>query len=189
MNQASFNERAEKLENAFFANLDAQLTENIRASLNKDKTAEELSVLSGITEPSVLASMVNAGVTGRSMTALRIFPLVAVAWADNIIQESERELVLESASKQGLPPKTPAGTLLGDWLIQKPDESVFQAWEAYARSLVAKLGPDDAVSLKETIRSEIHAVASAAGGVLGWAAVSKGESEVMQRITLALDGE
>ncbi len=189
MSSDTFGDRADALENAFFNQVDAKLTEQMRLSLERDKTADELASLSGINSSSVLDALVAAGVTGRSMTALRIFPLVAVAWADEIIQENEREIVMTAAAKQGLPPKTPAGMLLDQWLTHKPENGVFEAWEAYARSLVGKLEPEEAKSLKHTIEKEIKAVAQAAGGVLGWAAVSKGESAVMRRILLALDGQ
>ncbi len=186
MNKDSFGDRADALENAFFADVDAKLLEQMRNSLEKDKSSDELASLSGLQDPSVLKSLVDAGVTGRSITALRIFPLVAVAWADHVIQENEREKILLAASKQGLPPTSPAGELLNRWLANKPDASVFDAWETYARSLVTKLGASDSESLRQSIEQEVKEVAQAAGGMLGWAAVSPGESAVMKRISNAL---
>ena len=185
MNEDSFSTRARALEDAFFTQRDAELSEQLRASQERAQTAEELSALSGIDDPKVLRSLVDAGVTGRSLTALRIFPLVAVAWADGIIQENERDKVIQAASKHGLPPSTPAGGLLNQWLLVKPDESIFEAWETYTQALVARMGPEERRILRESLERDMREIATASGGVLGWSAVSRGESDVMQRIRAA----
>lgn len=186
MNQQSFQDRADALENAFFADVDAKLLEKLRASFEKEQSADELSALSGISDKSVLAALVDAGVTARSMTVLHVFPLIAVAWADNIVQAEEREKILLAASKQGMSADSPAGLLLASWLTHKPGESVFVAWESYAKALVGRLAADDAETLRASIEKEIKDIAQSAGGVLGWAAVSQGESAIMKRITNAL---
>jgi hypothetical protein len=59
-------------------------------------------------------------------------------------------------------------------------------WESYARSLIASLDQEEADLLKSTLVDEIQQVASASGGLLGWASISKGEHEVMNRIVAAL---
>ena len=186
MNFDSFGDRAEALENAFFAQVDAKLQEQLRQSLEHDKTADELATLSGLTDRGVLNALTHAGVTGRSLTALRIFPLVAVAWADNIIQENEREKVMLAAGEQGLTPKTPAGFLLQQWLQHKPSDEMFDAWEAYAKALVGKLSREEADALRRSLSNELENVARAAGGVLGWSAVSAGESKIIKRVMAAL---
>jgi hypothetical protein len=186
MSTESFKDRGDALENAFFADVDAKLMDKLRASLEKDKSVDELSALSGINDRGVLSALADAGVTGRSITALHVFPLVAVAWADGLIQKEEREKVIEAATEQGMTKDSPALALLEAWLQSKPDDSVFAAWESYAKSLIAKLGSDEAKSIRKSITGSIQSVAEASGGVLGWRAVSKGESEIMKRIEAAL---
>lgn len=186
MSQESFSERADALENAFFAEVDAKLLEKLRSNFEKDQTVEELAALCGITDKHALESLVEAGVNPRTLTALHLFPLIAVAWADNAIQSEEREKVMEAASKQGLTRESPAGQLLQSWLSKKPSDHVFVAWESYAKALIGSLDADSAESVRRCMEGELKGVAQASGGVLGWAAVSKGESTVMDRVIAAL---
>lgn len=183
----TFSSRANALENSFFSQVDAKLNEQLAKQLAADKTAEELGVLSGIEDKATLRALVEAGVTGRSLTAMRVFPLVAVAWADGMLQEAERDKILEIAENQGLPAKTPAGSLLGQWLQHPPTEETFAAWEAYTSALLLRLSGEEANSLRESIAQEINAIAQAAGGVLGWSAVSRNETATMKRIRAVLD--
>ena len=84
------------------------------------------------------------------------------------------------------PKHSPAAQLLDSWLQTKPSTEMFHAWETYAKALVAALSASDADELKKALVKEIHTVASASGGLLGWAAVSQGEHKAMQRIESAL---
>jgi predicted phosphoadenosine phosphosulfate sulfurtransferase len=63
---------------------------------------------------------------------------------------------------------------------------LFDAWESYAKALVASLPTPEAENLKNSIVNEINAVATTSGGLLGWAAISTGEHKVMNRIVAAL---
>jgi hypothetical protein len=186
MTQESFEDRANALENAFFAEVDARLLDKLRTSFEKDSSVEELAVLSGISDKAILQTLVDAGVTGRSVTALRIFPLVAVAWADNVIQSEEREAIMVAASKEGITRESPTGLVLESWLAKKPSDPVFEAWEGYAKALVSRLDKSEAAKLRSSIETDVKNVARSAGGVLGWAAESKGEKEVIKRVTGAL---
>ena len=186
MSQDTFRDRADALENAFFSDVDAKLLEKLRANFEKDQTIQELATSCGINDKHALEAMVEAGVNPRTLTALHLFPLIAVAWADNAIQPEERETVMEAASKQGLNRESPAGQLLSNWLSKKPSDKMFDAWETYAKALMASLDQDAAEAIRTCLEKELKAVAQAAGGVLGWAAVSKGESAVMSRVNAAL---
>ncbi len=155
MSQESFSERADALENAFFAEVDAKLLEKLRSSFEKNQTVEELASLCGITDKHALESLVDAGVNPRTLTALHLFPLIAVAWADNAIQTEEREKVMDAAGKQGITRESPAGQLLQSWLTKKPSEQAFNAWESYAKSLIASLDAESAESVRRSLESEL----------------------------------
>ena len=76
--------------------------------------------------------------------------------------------------------------MLERWLETKPTSEMFDAWEAYAKALVYALPAQNAEDLKKALVHEIQAVATASGGLLGWAAISQGEHKVMKRIETAL---
>ena len=186
MTTDDFSEPADAFEAAFYSTMKQYQAKQSEETAAKSVAAQELAELTGIREPSTLAALSESGVTVRSLVAMRIFPLVAVAWADGEIQPDERERVLEAAAQQGLKRKSSAGILLNEWLMNQPDESVFEAWEHYAIALLQKLSPADAATLRKSIQDEIKDVAAAAGGVLGWAAVTKDESAIVKRVMSAL---
>jgi len=185
-NSDSLHERGNALENHFFANLDAKLLEELKVKQEHDSLVTEFARISGIKDSSVLQAIINLGVTTQTFSALRVFPLVAVAWADGTLDESERTTVNTIASTHFLLKQCPAKKLLEKWLEEKPSTSMFEAWETYAKALVASLSAHDADELKKAIISEIQTVASSSGGLLGWSAVSSGESKVLKRIEAAL---
>ena len=182
----SLHERGNALENQFFANLDAKLLEELKVKQDHDNLVAEFARVSGIKDHSILEAIVKLGVTTQSFSALRVFPLVAVAWADGTLDDAERTTVKAIASTHFLLNQCPAGKLLERWLEEKPSSDMFEAWEAYAKTLAASLPAHDADELKKAILNEIQAVATSSGGLLGWSAVSSGESKVLKRIEAAL---
>ena len=185
-NNDSLHERGSALENQFFAELDAKLLEELKIKQDHDNAIAEFSRISGIKDEKILESIYKLGVTGPSFTALRVFPLAAVAWGDGTLDEAERLTVCTIAASHFPVKQSPAGRLLEKWLENKPTSEVFDAWETYAKALVNSLSPSDAAELKKAIVNEIHAVASTSGGLLGWSAISSGEHKVLNRIEAAL---
>jgi uncharacterized tellurite resistance protein B-like protein len=185
-NTDSLHDRGAALENQFFANLDAKLLEELKIRQDHDNQIAEFARITGIQDTSILDGLLRLGVTSQSFAALRVFPLVAVAWADGTIEESERLTVNSIASTHFLLKQCPAGKLLDAWLSTKPSSDMFDSWEKYASVLASALPAHDADELKNAIVKEIHTVATASGGLLGWSAVSSGESKVLKRIEAAL---
>jgi hypothetical protein len=182
----SLRERGNALEDKFFADLDSQLLEELKAKQDRDSTLAEFSRVTCIKDESVLNSVIKLGISSQSIAALRVFPLVAVAWADGVVEESEREKVMELSSRHLGNADGPSYKLLRSWLEKKPTEDVMVAWLTYAKGLVEALSADDARSLKESLVDEVKEVASSSGGVLGWGSISKGEHITMNQIISAL---
>jgi hypothetical protein len=179
-------QRGAALESQFFAEVDAKLMADLQAELKKSDDAKGLAKLSGIDDPAVLNALVAAGVSPSTFPALRLFPLVAMAWADGMLEKSERETVLAAAYKHSVGAESPSGAILAAWLDKEPGPKLFEAWEAFAKSLAAHLNASDAKSVRESIMKEVVDVAQASGGLLGWGAISRGESELANRIERAL---
>lgn len=182
----SLRDRGNALEDKFFADLDSQLLEELKAKQDRDSTLAEFSRVTCIKDESVLNSVIKLGISSQSIAALRVFPLVAVAWADGVVEESEREKVMELASRHLGNADCPSYKLLRSWIDKKPTEDVMAAWLTYAKGLVDALSPEDAASLKESLVEEVKEVASSSGGVLGWGSISKGEHVTMNQIVSAL---
>ncbi|XZE45425.1 hypothetical protein SH467x_000668 [Pirellulaceae bacterium SH467] len=185
-NGDSLRERGSALENQFFSSLDAKLLEELKADVEAELAINHLGRISGIQDQNVLGALTKLGVSPATFAALRVFPLVAVAWADGRLEKAERELIEENVSKHAIEEGSAAMQLLDQWLAKKPGSELLGVWESYAKSLVASLDQEEADLLKATLVEEIQQVASASGGLLGWASISKGEHEVMNRIVAAL---
>jgi uncharacterized tellurite resistance protein B-like protein len=184
--QDSLHDRGNALENQFFANLDAQLLEELKVKQDHDSILEEFARISGTKDTVILEAIYKLGVSPQSFTALRVFPLVAVAWADGTLDDAERLTIHTLASTHFLLKQSPAGQLLEMWLDKKPASELFEAWETYAKSLVASLPAHEADELKKALVNEIHTVATSSGGLLGWSAVSSGENKALKRIEAAM---
>jgi len=185
-NEDLLQKRGVALENQFFSKVDAKLVEAIRVNLEKTDNVKALAELSGLQDKSALDALFSAGVSPGALPALRLFPLIAVAWADGRLESREKEVILDAASKHGVTRESNSGKVVATWLATNPGEELFVAWEVFASTLVNKLSIADALSVQSTILQEIKSVAQSAGGVLGWNAISKGESIVMNRIEKAL---
>ena len=178
--------RGTALENQFFAEVDEKLLQALKAELTKADAAKELAKLTGLNDLSVLQGLIEAGLAPTTFPALRLFPLIAVAWSDGRLDAAERDLVLAAADKQGIAAGSASWSILSGWLQAEPAPSLFDAWEGFAPALVAHLSTAEATSLKEAIVAEVRNVAEASGGVLGWASISKGEHLALNRIEKAL---
>jgi hypothetical protein len=184
--EGTISKRGQALENQFFASVDEKLVAALKAELEKAETTKELAKLSGVGDEKVLDALAEAGVSPSTFPALRLFPLVAVAWADGVLSASEKETILLSAHQQGIEKSSSAGQVLSSWLSQEPPNSLFDAWEGFTKSLVKILSAEQADGLKTAIVSDVKQVAEASGGLLGWASISKGEHAIMNRVEKAL---
>ncbi len=184
-NSDSLHDRGSALENQFFAALDAKLLEELKTSQDAENAIAEFSRISGIKDTAVLKAVHQLGVTPQAFAAMRVFPLVAVAWSDGVLEAAERSTI-HSLTSAHFPKQSPAGQLLERWLTTMPSSEAISTWESYAKALVAALPASEAEVLKKALINEINTVASSSGGLLGWAAVSQGESKTMKRIEAAL---
>ena len=177
----AFHQRGTALENQFFAKVDEKLLAKLHEQQDVDSLAKSLGI-----SPEIAKSLLAAGVTTHSAAALRLVPLVAVAWADGRIEPEELQVVVKAAESHGIKADQPAGQLLASWLKVAPTSDLLKTWGEYAASLVAHMSADQAANLKSSIIDELKSVANAAGGVLGWGAVSDGESKLMHVVEDAL---
>ncbi len=185
-NGDSLQQRGDALEDLFFAQQDAALLEILKEQVSAEGAIAEISRVTGIKDSKILEAIRKLGVSAPTFAALRLFPIVAVAWADGTLEASEREKVEELIAKHAIDKGSPAMSLLHSWLERKPSSELLGAWETYARGLVQELPAEEAKALRETLLGEIKEVAQSAGGVLGWGAISKGEHTVMNQISAAL---
>ena len=175
-------ERRSALEDEFFHKESQQKLAAMKDKLAAQATKEEIRKVSGMTDDDVLDKLVALGLSGKTVAALSLVPLIYVAWADGAIQDNERDAILHGAAGKGLEAGSPGYELLSSWLAKKPDDSLFVAWEGYIGSLIAQLNDEQTRLLKKQVVNFAGLVAGSAGGFLGIGKVSGSEEKALARI-------
>jgi len=178
-------DRRKSLEDAFFKKEEQKKVAKLREKLKQQTVREELLKASGMTDEGVLDKLVELGLTADTVVALSLCPLVHVAWADGQIQENEHDAILKAAQGKGIEQGDPAFALLSEWLNSPEPPDLLPAWSAYVVALGEEMTSDQYAMLKEQIIDFAHAVASAAGGVLGIKSISKAEKTALAEIARA----
>lgn len=178
-------ERGRALENQFFDKENKAKLAAMKQKLENQQSREELRKASGMTDEAVLDRLVALGLRANTIAALSLVPLIQVAWADGSIQENERSAILQGAHGKGLEQGTDGYELLQTWLSKKPEDTLFDTWEAYIKALSAQLNEEQNRLLKNQILGFAKMVATSAGGILGFGKVSGSEEKALARIEAA----
>lgn len=187
MTEEFLGERKRVLEEEFFRKRERALLERMRAEQARQTRRQALAEASGLTDDAVLDHLVELGIEPDTLLALRLVPLVEVAWADGHLDERERRAILEALAAAGLAPGSPARTLVEGWLTEPPPPALWEAWAAYTRALCARLAPGERQRLRTTVLDQARAVARAAGGFLGLGRISPEEEERLRAIEQAFE--
>ncbi|MDX2169538.1 MAG: hypothetical protein SF182_20890 [Deltaproteobacteria bacterium] len=185
MSDELFEDRRKSLEEQFFAKENERLRQKLKATFEKKATRESLQAATGITDERVLEVLLAMNVSHQTLAAFALFPLVAVAWADGHLDESESTALLAAAEKDGLLPGTPGRIVLEEWLSHAPGEPGRAAWHAYVRELNRKLNRPERDKVRDELLRRARSVAEASGGILGLGKVSSNEQKVLDEIAQA----
>ncbi len=184
----SIHERGKAIENLFFAEADKKLLEKLRARMEGEESRKALAAASGIQDQAVLDTFLAHQVTPESLTSVGLIPLVAVAWADGVMEDSERNAILQAADIAGIKMGTPSYETLEKWLQTKPQPELLNSWKAYVATMKANLDPAAMSQLKNSVLERAESVAKAAGGFLGLGnKVSDSERKVLDELNKAFD--
>lgn len=172
-------ERGKALEDRFFSEKDKELLDRLRQEISDKENFDALSAASGIGDESVLKALIAQNVTAESLTTVSLIPLVAVGWADGVMEDKEREAILQAAGQAGIVPESAAKQLLEGWLSQQPSDDLLSSWKDYVAAIKATLDDTSFNQLKSSIIGRAKSVAEAAGGFLGIGKVSDKETAVL----------
>jgi hypothetical protein len=176
------------LEEEFFRREDQRLVARLRELRETETARETLSQATGISDVAVLDQLLALKIQPEIIAALRIVPLVEVAWADGSLDEKEREAVLSGAQETGIPADSAAYTLLEAWLKRRPEPYLLAAWTTLVQGVSASLSEPEVKKLEASLMERVRRVAGASGGVLGLGSkVSKQEAAVLQKLSKAFE--
>ena len=187
MDSSDFKKEAVDLEKAFFAKENARLLKELRAKREHEERRELLRKVVSIQDNAFLDRLIALGIGPETAMALRLIPLVFVAWADGSVDEREREAILKAATKQGLASEEMAHRALKDWLKQQPDPKLLLLWKDYVRHIWSSFTEDEQLQMRENLLNAAREVANAAGGFLGMAKTSATERQVLEDLETFVD--
>lgn len=174
------------LEERFFSEIDNKLMDRLRSEMTASQSATEIMRVIGINDEKLAAEIAAMNITVETLSAFRLVPLVAVAWADDRVEESERYQVELAAEKSGIAKGSAAMELVALWTTRRPSPDLLDAWCDYAKALSTSLEGSHREQLKHEVMSQVRTVAESAGGVLGFGSVSHSEKLVIAKIENAL---
>ncbi|MEW5764658.1 MAG: hypothetical protein ACOYXN_01265 [Acidobacteriota bacterium] len=180
MTNHTINPDTKALEDAFFARESERLLRELRAKAEREQERAALKEAIHGADDALLDHLLDLGVNSRTVLALGIVPLAAVAWADGTLEPKEREAILRAARERGVIQGGSGQEMLEVWLKEKPGPVLMEAWKRYVSSLWAQLGEAERRELAGEILGGARAVAEAAGGFLGLGKkVSEAEAAVL----------
>lgn len=178
----AFAKRERAMEDEFFHRVDEKLREQLRRSMQRDRSREGLQDATGLNDPELLDALLDAGFEATTMAALALVPAVFVAWADDAVTQPEREAVLKAAAERGIAEDGVAAQLLDSWLSHRPRQTLWQTWKHYAEAVRHSISDSATGILSASILQVATSVAQASGGVLGYGKISSSEQALLDEI-------
>jgi hypothetical protein len=182
-----FDKREQAFESVFFARLDEERIQKLRAQREQENAMETIARGTGIRDPKVLKDILDAGIAPQSLEALTLVPLVSTAWANGEVTPAERDAALQAAEREGIAKDSGAHSLLEAWLDEAPGPELEAVWAEFVRALLGQLDEKSASSFREDLMSRCRQVARASGGFLGLGSkISHAEETTMRRLEAAM---
>lgn len=137
----------------------------IAAGLRAWREGEEIGAQAGISDPLLIARLTRLG--SATVRILPLLPLVRVAWADDRVDETERDWILALARRQGVVPQGDAYEHLSKLLRQPPDEELLDLAEDVLASKAGRLLRDQSLALKHDVVRQCRELAKVSRGFMG----------------------
>jgi hypothetical protein len=180
-------ERGQAFEAEYFNRLEAEQLQKLKASLQKDQPEKIIADITGVRDEELLKALVDHDITPDQITALVLFPITYVGWADGNLDDKEKEAVIKAAQEHGIMAGTPAMELIESWTEQNPGEEMFKLWAHWVEELLPTFSENQARGLALNIISKVRSVANASRSFLGLGAkISDSEQEAIDKIERAL---
>ena len=186
MSEDAFERREKALEDEFFHRVDEKLRQELRRSMERDRSREALAEATGFCDEALLNSLVDSGIQATTLTALTLVPAIFVAWADDTVDSLETETIMKAATERGINEDGVALQLLESWLKKRPPKSLWETWTRYVHAVKETLDDAASTALSNEVQRLAKAVAESSGGVLGFGKTSKSEQAVLDKIKESL---
>ncbi len=188
MSDDSLRERGQALEDMFFRDRDKKLLEKLRGDLQAKESRQALAAATGMQDEASLDRLLEHGISAETLTSVGLIPLVAVAWADGVMEDKEREAILKAAEQSGISPDQASFQIVSSWLDQRPSDQLLDSWKEYIRAMKPAIDDTAMAQLESSVISRARGVAEAAGGFLGFGnKISDVEQKVLDDLAGAFE--
>jgi hypothetical protein len=185
---AELDKHSSALEQGFYKGDAETHREHLRLRAEEEAARIDIAAATGISDHQVLAELTGLGIRVETLTALTLIPLIQVAWADRVMDEREREAVLQGALSVGIESGSASHRLLEIWTLEEPPPDLINAWRGYIGALRAELTDHEAERLEANILERTRSVAQAAGDALdGRPHISEVESQCIETLRSAFE--
>ncbi|TWT93107.1 hypothetical protein [Neorhodopirellula pilleata] len=167
---------------AFFHDIEDQIFSRLRNEANSPSGREELLRATGTHDTLLIDELGKLGITADGLLALRLFPLVLVAWAEADADANERESVMSHATALGIAEGTTAWILLDRWLTKRPPGLGVDAWRRYTHQMFSTMSEVARERLIDLTQKQMLEVAKASGGYLGLGKISAKENAIIHQV-------
>ena len=179
----------ERLGDEFFQGDAEEHRQHLQLAMEEAEARTRIAEATGIQDESVLAELAGLGIRVETLSALALFPLVHVAWADGEMDDRERGAVLEAAAVAGLESDSISYRLLEIWTLERPPVDLLNAWKGFVGALQGELEGTEAENLARNLLGRAERVAKAAGDALDRSAhVSDVEQKAIDELRSAFEG-
>jgi len=187
MSSWALDQRRKALEEAFFQKQEVAALSKLREKREREEKCRELGQQAGVRNQELLETMIGMGIEAETLAAFMLVPLIAAAWADERIEEGERDAVLEAAVQSGIQREGRVYELLESWLAHQPSPRLMETWVEYAKAVKDQLDPDQQEQLKASMLRGIERVADEARGLLGIGPrLRRREKPILEQVEAAL---
>jgi hypothetical protein len=121
------------------------------------------------------------------VTLLHVVPLIDVAWADGVVSEPERDVIIAAVRARGVDFGSQADRQVARWLANPPSSVLSDGTLHVLGAMMQRDGPDARAAATRDLLTSCTAVASASGGILRFHRISDNEQRTLDRILYELE--
>ena len=177
--------RGKVLEEAFFYQVDRELSELLSKQLQRENKARLFANTTGIRDQKHLDVLVDSGFELSTLHFVWV-PLILVAWADGNAENLEKKAIADILASKGISRETIARVIAHEWFRKKPTEELWEIWEEFSAATSASLNSSIYNELIDEIVRLCRLVAEASGGFMGLGKISVTETQTIDRVIRTL---
>jgi hypothetical protein len=163
-----------------------QVSHQLHLETQTPQGRSELVRSTGVDDNVLADELVKLGIPADGVIALRLFPLVLVAWAEGGVDPGEREAVMGEAMRIGITEQSSAWLILEDWLKSRPSATCLDAWRRYTHDIFVRMSEVAVQRLIALTAQQMTSIAKASGGRLRVGKVSEKEQSLINQVVATM---